>query len=228
MSATDREWARDFFVLHTIRGEKDSSFHRVDEHSAGHYLEEFAFDADLSWKVPEVGEWYVDVAIQISSDSGDCLQWITSSHADVIQQALHISDRDAERISSINSSKYERDTVSHLTAVSGFRVVPGVRARGQFDARYVQAYATDKAVVYNPNAGHHAKYLTTKAALQREHPIPVIEGIFTIYKEGLTANASNARLEVRVPYAFATKALVEFDTEVLRGCLAAFTREEWW
>lgn len=91
-------WARDFFILHTIRGTKHSSYHRVNVESAEYYLYEFVQDSQLSSQVPEVGVWYINVGIEISSDQGECLQWMTATHYDVIQQALHISDAHAQRI----------------------------------------------------------------------------------------------------------------------------------
>ena len=59
-------------------------------------------------------------------------------------------------------------------------------------------------------------------------PAKTIEGIYSIYEEARTANSSNARLEVRVPYEFATEVLMQFDPDVLKSSLCSFTREEWW
>ncbi|RDB19057.1 hypothetical protein Hypma_014471 [Hypsizygus marmoreus] len=228
VAAHDIAWARNFFILHTIRGVKHSSFHRVDATSAEYYLTEFIQEAHLSYEVPEEGVWFVDVAIEISSDEGACLQWMTSTQHDVVQQALRISDEDAERISEPNSSKCDRDLVSHLTAISGFRITPGVRAQGEFEVAYLQAYTTDKSVLYNADSGHHAKFLTTKEAMGPTQPAKSITGIYTIYEEALKANSSSARLEARVPYQFATKVLLELEHDKLRDCLCSFTRQEWW
>jgi hypothetical protein len=228
VSGQDISWARDFFVLHTIRGLKDGSFHTVNPESADWYLTEFIIDANLSFMVPEIGEWYIDVAIEISDDDGSCLQWETAAHHAIVQQALRISDHNAQRITKIGSSKYSRDLSSHLTEVSGFRINPGIRARGEFEAVYLQAYTTDKAIVYNPEAGHHAKYITTKDAMDAKQPPKVIDGLFTIYHEAIVANSSNARLEVRVPYKFAKQALLEFEPNVLKTCLVSFSRTDWW
>jgi len=228
LTREDMTWASDFFFLHTIRGVKHASFHRVDSESSEYYLNDFILDARLSGRVPFVGDWYIDVGIEISSEENACLQWMTNAHPRIVQQALHISDDSAQRITDITSSQYSRDLSSHLTAVSGFRIVPGVRAQGEFEARYLQAYTTDKSVVYNPEGGHHAKFLTTKEAMGHTQPAKTVEGIYTIYEQAMIANSSNARLEVRVPYRFATQVLIEFDVDQLRDSLCAFTREEWW
>lgn len=221
-------WARDFFFLHTIRGTKHSSFHRIDDISPEFYLQEFLREAQLSPLVPDMGDWYIDVGIEISSDDGECLQWTTAAHYLVIREALRIPEHHAVRISDISSSKYARDPVSHLTAISGFRVVPGVRAQGRYEASYIQAYTTDKAIVYNREGRHHAKFITFKEAMGVDQPHRIIEGLYHIYDEARGANGSNARLEVRVPFAFATTALTEFDGDVFRDCLCSFAREEWW
>jgi hypothetical protein len=224
----DIAWARNFFILHTIRGTKHSTYHQVDVESAEYYLYDFVQSAQLSNEVPEVGDWYIDVGVEISSDQEECLQWTTATHYQVVQQALRISDQNAERISDINSSKYSRDPVSHLTAISGFHAVPGIRARGEYEAAYIQAYTTDKSIVYHPEGRHHAKFITIKEAMGVDHPTKTIEGIYGIYEEACTANSSNARLEVRVPYRFATKVLMQFDPDTLKDCLCSFTRQEWW
>lgn len=222
------DWGLDAFVLHTIRGVKDGTFHQADPLSAAHYLEDFLLGARIVEDASTRGEWFIDVGIQISSEVSRCVQWRTATHRHVVQQALRISDANAERITQINSSKYQRDPSSHLTAVSGFRIMPGVRAEGDFRAVYIQAYTTDKAVVYNPDGNHYAKFLTTAEALDSKHPTPTINGIHDIYDKAREDNASSARLEVRVPFRFATEVLLEFDPDVLRNCLCLFSREEWW
>jgi hypothetical protein len=124
----DIAWARNFFILHTIRGMKHSTYHQVDVESAEYYLYDFVQSAQLSNEVPEVGDWYINIGIKISSNQEECLQWTTATHYQVVQQALGISDQNAKRISDINPSKYSRDPVSHLTAIGGFHAIPGVRA----------------------------------------------------------------------------------------------------
>lgn len=208
ISEDDLEWARDFFVLHTIRGVKHSTYHHADDVSSDYYLDKLIYhEADLSSDVPDVGDWYVDVGIQISSDRGESMQWMTATHNEVVLQALRISDAHAERITEMNSSKYYRDPVCHLTAISGFRITPGVQAQGEFEASYLQAYTTDKTVTYNVESGHYAKFIGMKEAMGQKHPTKTIDGLYQLYKEAGTTNASSARLEVRVPFRFATQVL---------------------
>ena len=229
ISSGDRDWARDFFILHTVRGTKHSSPHHVDPESATLYLQQYLMDSALPpQSVGVVGEWFIDVGIQISSDDGGCLQWMTDTHNEVIQQALRISRETAVRISEPGFSKYQRDLSSHLTAVSGFRVSPGANAEGIFEAKYLQAYTTDKAVVYNIEGNRHAKFVGMKEAMGTEHPVPSINNIFTLYHGARTTSSSSARLEVRVPYVHADQVLLEFDVDALREFLCSFTMEDWW
>lgn len=221
------DWALEAFVMHTIRGVKHGYFHHADPHSAAHYLAQLFEDGKLLEDAPEHGDWFVDVGVQINSGKQDCVQWKTATHHLLAQQALRISDQNAARVTQINSSKYYRDLASHLTAVSGFRIVPGHRAEGPFQAIYLQAYTTDKSVVYNVDGKHHAKFLTTEEALGATQPTPMIKGTHEIYKRAHDVNASSARLEVRVPYRFATQVLLQFDP-VIRDCLCLFPRQEWW
>ncbi|GLB36947.1 hypothetical protein LshimejAT787_0312340 [Lyophyllum shimeji] len=202
----DVAWATDFFILHTIRGTKHTTLHHLDRASADYYLTEFLHDARLSAEVPEIGEWYIDVGIQISSERHECLQWMTGGHSTMLQEALHIPAHHADRISSINSSKYSRDPVSHLTA----------------------AYTTDKTVTANTEGRHHAKYLTTDEAMGQQQPTRTIDGLYTLYQEAQTANSSSARLEVRVPLEFGSQVLLEFDHNRISTCLCAFPRDDWW
>ncbi|KAG6864738.1 hypothetical protein C0991_007445 [Blastosporella zonata] len=228
LTAEDREWSTTFFILHTIRGAKSISHHQVDEESSRHLLDKFLNDAHISRDIRTIGDWYIDVAVEIISDQGDCLQWLTSTHNEVVRQALRIGPERAERITSLTSSKYSRDSISHLTAVSGFRIVPGSLATGPFEAKYIQAYTTDKAVTANHDGIHHGKFVTTKNAMVKEQPASQISGMFTIYEAARTNNASKARLEMRVPFEFATRALLEFDAPLLKQCLGVFSPQEWW
>ncbi|KAJ3566668.1 hypothetical protein NP233_g6858 [Leucocoprinus birnbaumii] len=223
----DIAWAKDFFFVHSVRGVKHGYYHGVNPAAAQHFLDDFVRDCHLVRDAHMLGTWWIDVGIEISSDIGHCVQWATGRHRHVVQQALFIPDGDASRITSLSSSKYSRDLSSHLSSVSGFRIEPG-SARGPLEAAYVQAYTTDKAVVYNPEGAHHAKFLMTSEALSQDQPSKTIEGLYDIYEAAKGANSSNARLEVRVPWRCATEALMSFDARVMNSCLYLFDPEEWW
>ncbi|KAG6876902.1 hypothetical protein C0993_012195 [Termitomyces sp. T159_Od127] len=228
LSAADREWASNFFVLHTIRGAKSMTWHQPNSRSARDALERFLYRSHLSPDIRSIGEWYIDIAIEISSDEGACLQWVTPTHNLVVQQALLIDDANAARITDLGSSKYSRDYVSHLTAISGFRIVPGPSAQGPYAVKYLQAYTTDKAIVFNHDDGHHAKFLTSREAMSTIQPTTTISGLHTIYEKAAQYNGSNARLELRVPMESATLALLHLNSATLKRCMCIFTRKEWW
>ncbi|KXN83946.1 hypothetical protein AN958_00784 [Leucoagaricus sp. SymC.cos] len=224
----DNHWARNFFVLHTIRGVKHGTLHHVDATSAQYYLSEFIESAHLSDEIYEEGTWYVDVGIEVSSPSGDCVQWITASHRHIVQQALRIPMNHAIRVTKPSSSLYARDLSSHLTSLSGFRLRPGARVQGEFEAAYVQAYTTDKTVVYNIDKGRHSKFVEAKDVMETKNLDNNVGSILKIYEAAATANPLKARLEVRVPLSKAPHVLTQFNPTVMRNCLCTFPWADWW
>ncbi|KAG6816176.1 hypothetical protein H0H93_008466, partial [Arthromyces matolae] len=193
-------WALPFVILHDIKGVKSVSRHQplaAQSHEALHkFLEENHISNDiLDENDHMVGQWYIDVGVEISSTKRECLQWSTSCHHFILQEALDCPHEDAVKLASPGSSKYERDLASHLTEASGFRVEPGVRTQGPYQVKYVQAYTTDKSILYNKDGIHHAKFLTAMEAMGRNHPTPSIEGMHRIYSEAGVSNPSHARLE---------------------------------
>lgn len=221
------EWAEGFFYSHTIRGTKDATRHSMDHASADLALDEFLTDAKIPRPATERGSWYIDVGVEYST-ADSCLQWTTSSHFHIVKEVLRIEDPRALRITSLGSTKYSRDMVSHLPAVSGCRIEPGVQAQGEFQAVYFQMYTTDKAATYNPERGYHGKAITMNAAMGTTQPAPFLEGLYELYKDAMTETTSNARVEVRVPLSKATEVLLNIDSTVVRNSLLEFTKDEWW
>ncbi|KAJ3846195.1 hypothetical protein EV368DRAFT_53117, partial [Lentinula lateritia] len=72
--------------------------------------------------------------------------WATTSHYCIVKEVLKISDVNASRITSMGSSKYQRDIVSHIMDVAGCRIKPGSRAQGEYKAAHFQLYTMDKAI----------------------------------------------------------------------------------
>ncbi|KAG6819602.1 hypothetical protein H0H93_010371 [Arthromyces matolae] len=228
LSAADRAWASDIFFLHTVRGTKNVTSHRVEVGATHQALEDFLASSHLPPDLMSRGTWYIDVAIEIISASNRSLQWVASKHSNLVQEFLVTEPRHAQRITSIGSSKYAIDVSSHITGLAGMRCSPGVLGQGQYQCKYVQLYTTDKAVVYNIDYGHHAKFLTTKEAMADRQPAPTISGLHTIYEQATTSNPSHARAEMRVPLQFATRALVFLDSAALRSGLCSFDTADWW
>lgn len=222
------DWANGFFFTHTVRGVKHSTQHCCDPEAAELSLEYLLYMVSLSPAAIEQGEWWVDVGLELLNEDEKCLQWGTSSHSSIVRHVLEISQSDATRITTLGSSKYSRDIASHLMAVSGCRIVPGTQARGPYEAAYFQMYTTDKAITYNPEGRHHGKALTLAEAMGDTQPVPFIEGLDALFRSARTKNASNARVEVRVPYEHASSILINPDMDIFRTSLLAFTRSDWW
>jgi hypothetical protein len=221
-------WAEDCFFIHTIRGTKHGTQHSPDVQSAELALEEYLLDAKIPLRATLTGDWWIDVGLEFHSQTDHCLQWRTSSHFHIVKDALNISDDNASRITSVGSSKYSRDLVSHLLGVSGCRIEPGTRAEGPFEAAYLQMYTTDKAITYNPEGRYHGKAITVEQAMGGKQPPAFIEGLFNVYTSTIVGNPSNARIEVRVPFSQAKSVLLDFDTDTICQSLLAFPPSEWW
>jgi hypothetical protein len=221
------EWGEGFFFSHTIRGTKHGTQHSMGRRSAELALEEYLIDAKIPLHATQTGNWFIDVGVEYSAVA-TCLQWMTSSHFHMVKETLQIPENDASRITSIGSTKYARDMVSHLPAVSGCRIEPGIRAEGEFKAVYLQMYTTDKAITYNPEGGHHGKAITMEVAMGKTQPPKFLQGLYEVYKSAMVENACNARIEVRVPFNHATTALLNLEYRVVRNSLLGFTLDEWW
>ena len=223
------EWSEGFFLSHTIRGTKHGTQHSMDEISAQYALEEYLMDAKIPIHATETGYWFNDVGIKYSAmDEPECLQWSTSSHFHVVREVLRIPDNHASRITSIGSMKYTRDIVSHLPAVSGCRIEPGIQAEGPFEVQYFQMYTTDKAITYNLEGGYHGKAITMDVAMGPSQPSLFIQGLYGVYRGAMDENASNACIEVRVPFHHATRVLLNVDSCVIHNSLMSFRLNEWW
>jgi hypothetical protein len=212
--------------MHIVRGVKHTTSHDLWEGTQ--FLERVFEDANLSPAAHINGRWWVDVGLEISSDQGDCLQWMTSSHRHIVESVLGVSEARAEKITRISYGPYYRDLSSHLTAVSGFRLTLNKKSGGDMGAVYMQMYTTDKAAVQNHDSRHHAKFVTSSQALGKEQPPTIINGLHTIYEKARDTSSSKARLEVRVPYQHADSVFAEIDETLLRSSICAFDRETWW
>jgi len=224
----DVHWARGFVFLHTIRGTKHGTQHSTRVEAAAEALDEYLKEAKLPYHIVEDSRWWIDIGLEFTSDQQTCLQWTTLSHPHIVRHFLRIRSEHAERVTRIGSSKYARDIVSHLPAVSGCRIEPGVQAEGPYQAAYFQMYTTDKSLTYNPEGGHHGKAITMEAAMGQTQPAKFMEGLLRLYLSASEKNSSNARVEVRVPMEHAMSALLRINNQLIRRSLLGFTRLDWW
>ena len=221
-------WATGIVFLHQIRGVKDTTWHDLSENGAEQALDEFlALESLDKETLSRRGKWWVDVGLEAFSDDKDCLAWRTDSHTAVVQEICQISERNAQRITSVGSSKYTRDMISHLPQVSGCRIEPGVQGQGGYRVAYLQMYCTDKALTYRQDQGHHGKFVTC-GDITKGRADGFINSLYSLYLNAIGNNDAHARIEVRVPLEFASAVLLGFDQDVITRALVSFPRMEWW
>jgi hypothetical protein len=237
-------WAEDFLFLHNIRGTKVATGHSLNVTAATDALEEFLKEISLPMQALEQGTWFIDIGISIEAvradqdESAPCLQWRTDAHHSIVQAALGIDPDNVSRMTTIGSSQYSRDLASHLTSVSGFRLEPGTRGQGRWDAVYLQIYTMEKELTYNPHGHFHGMAFTCQQAMTINNPF--CDSLYDIYTNAIGKCSSRARIEARVPFAQATSALIYFGQsenvneslniwdQTLRDGLLAISRVSWW
>ncbi|KAF9459638.1 hypothetical protein BDZ94DRAFT_1171312 [Collybia nuda] len=220
-------WGTGLVFLHQIRGVKHSTIHRADSTAAEEAFDGFLSNNKLTYASMSVnGTWYVDVGIEISSPWGNSLAWQADSHCDMVETACELSERDSRSITQIGSSKYVRDIVSHLPAVSGCRITTG-RAHGPHDVPYLQLYTTDKALTYQPDNGTFGKSITAEDLLKGKG-LAYVESLCTLYNNATETSKSHARIELRVSIFSATKVLIDIDEYLVRSCLVSIDSSIWW
>jgi hypothetical protein len=184
-------------------------------------------DNGLSYRRLKHCTCFVDVALTVVSDNGQCLGWTSHSHFHILRDILHMSHANAVRMSSPGSSQYTRDITSHLPDVAGFRVAPGIRAGGTYEIRYAQAYGTEKALTASKEKGRHAKFLECPDIFDGKADA-WIDALYRLNLNAIDSNLATARLEVRVPLSNAPFALLGVDEVLLRSCLIKVPPVIWW
>ena len=227
LSENDVSWGDGLVFLHQIRGVKNSSQHTPFQEDGEVALEEWLDENYLRMDDLLLGEWWVDVGLQISSENRECLAWRTDSHFHLVEEVLEIPQHRAHQITKITSSKYVRDLTSHLTAVSGCRISPGARSEGRFSVKYFQLYTTDKSITYRQDGGHHGKFITCPDILAGKAET-YCENLYRVYLAAIEDNFSLARVEVRVPIGKATEVLLGLQARTIRQWLVSFPRVVWW
>lgn len=221
-------WGTGLVFLHQIRGVKHSTSHSCTGVAAVQALEVFLMDNDLPITLRDkTSNWWLDVGIEIASKDQHCLAFRTDSHCYFVQEILEIDEDRAKRITTPGSSKYTRDMTSHLTQVSGCRIAPGVRSRGQYGVVYMQLYTTDKSITYRIDGYHHGKFITAESILKGK-ATRYIDDLYKLYLNATETSHSLARVEVRVPIRFGCTVLPTLYQEMLENSLVVFPREEWW
>ncbi|TEB22048.1 hypothetical protein FA13DRAFT_1714375 [Coprinellus micaceus] len=226
------EWARGFFFLHQIRGVKDGHPHSPDR--ADEAFRAFLDDHGLSEEAldEEPDNWFFDIGVEISStNKDDSIAWRTDSHFHLLHEVCGIDHIHSKRLTSMGSTLYYRDFTSHLVDVAGCRVDTGVGpARGRLGILRMQAYQSDKSLTANPAEGNgfHAKHTTLSQLIDKNNPA-FFDGIYKIYENSEQQGIiSNARIEVRLPYAFQHLFYGVGNEADWRRWVVAIPCEAWW
>jgi hypothetical protein len=220
-------WAKNLVFLHEIRGVKNASYHYTDRDNADIALEELLDQNFLRLEDLNPDTWYIDVGLEISSRDKRCLGWRTDSHSEILQELAEVAKEHADRVTNIKFANYFRDPASHLLGVSGFRLTPGVRARGAYETAYVNVYHTDKGVTSRQDRGHYGKFITTSQIFQGT-AVKYAEDLYNLNTTSATSNYSCARAEIRIPLRYATEPMVYINHAVLQRSLVSLSPNEWW
>lgn len=220
-------WAKGIVFRHQVRGVKHSTGHELTVDAANEALADFLSTLFLDReRISSHGSWWVDVGIEVSSAEENCLAWRTDCHVHVVREICQIDNENAQRITRMGSSKYARDMVSHLPQVSGCRIKPGIRAQGPMEVAYLQLYCTDKSLTYRQDSGHHGKFITCDDIIKGK-TYDFIDKLYALYINAVEKHNAHARMEVRVPLQFASRALLNVDFDVLYNSLVSFPAVEW-
>ncbi|PPR05563.1 hypothetical protein CVT26_008757, partial [Gymnopilus dilepis] len=224
---SDIPWHHGLVVLHQIRGVKHSTSHSPTRHEAKLALRRFFDENDLDRGCVTRGSWWIDVALNVTSDDARCYGWRTDAHFHLVRRALGISDSAARRITSVGSSQYTRDLTSHLAGVSGWRIAPGPRGEGKFECRYFQGYTTDKALTARADSGHFGKFLKCDDVIKGKAS-EWAQNLFTLNRNACRTNLSTARMEMRVPIRHAVDVLQNVDDQLIRDSIVSLNSVAWW
>lgn len=230
-------WGKDIVYCTEIRGVKNWSEHLLEDSEENEENPQNAENAEnalynlfrtFSWGGHNVeeGDWYVDVALEILLQD-KAVVWRADCYRQIMRELLDFSEEEVNRTTS-NKRLFELDLSQHLTQVAGFRA-RCKQETGTYEVLYIQAYTTDKALTYQPEAGNFGKTLSAKSAMEGGGEGPsYTTRLLRSYEEAREKTDVAARLEVRVPLRHAARVLLKFPRELYRHTALVFPRELWW
>lgn len=221
-------WATGLVFLHQIRGVKHSTQHTPSAMTSVNALRWFLNQSKLPWRaISTNGTWFVDVGLEVSSRQSHCLAWRTDSHYHIVRRVVEgISNSAAARITKLGSTMYARDIVSHLPAVSGYRISTGA-AQNDRNIVYMQMYTTDTSLTYRSDHGHFGKYITPEDVLKKKAS-PWISSLCELYNNAVRTCKSHARVEVRTTLHNAVDVLLNLDQQIIHHSLISVPQDTWW
>ncbi|TFK17448.1 hypothetical protein FA15DRAFT_734940 [Coprinopsis marcescibilis] len=230
------EWGANIFFLHQVRGVKNATYHAANDFDGAlaasrQFVADWALDwdelvQDSGWE-ESVGGWWIDVGLEVVSNANSTLCPETSAHRSLTELALGLEREKAARITKLSSSGYYRDPASHLTGASGFRLIPPRRARGEYEAAYMQVYLTDKSQTYAPEGSKFGKAISASQLLRGKGE-GFISELYRIYNKAGEDVISAVRIEVRVPFKYAPSVLLDLDNDLLSKTFLSFPSADWW
>ncbi|KAJ8585642.1 hypothetical protein M405DRAFT_710294, partial [Rhizopogon salebrosus TDB-379] len=136
-------WARDMLFMVQIQGVKEANQHRPDDPDDA--MESvFTLMNDLDIALLQEPHCWIDVGLEIS-DPGHAFQWMTDAHHILISHFTSMTPHQAAGYVNRPARSYSRDVAAGLPHLSGFRATFELNRR---DPVYIQAYTTDKALIY--------------------------------------------------------------------------------
>ncbi|RXW13278.1 hypothetical protein EST38_g12577 [Candolleomyces aberdarensis] len=228
-------WGRNLFVVHEIRGIKNSTYHLPDPENAEVALDDFLDrnhinlndireDIDVNFS----SRWFIDIGLEISATSKRCLAWICADHRRIVSDLCGVDQETAARITAPNAYRgYSRDILGHFVDLAGFRLEPGASGRGDFDLQYMQCYTTEKGLLDRKDGTAYSKKLTVAKILKGKHG-DYLDKLYHTFIAASDRNPSSARVEVRVPFEHACRVLVDLPMDTLQNALAAIHPTVYW
>ncbi|RXW14188.1 hypothetical protein EST38_g11667 [Candolleomyces aberdarensis] len=221
-------WGRNLFVVHEIRGVKNSTYHIPDPENAEVALQDFLDQNHINFHdiVNDLDEnfssrWFVDVGLEISAPSHSCLAWICAEHQNVLSEFCGVDNETATRLTAPNAYRgYSRDILAHCVDIAGFRLEPGASGRGDVDLQYMQCYTTEKGVLDRKDGSSYSKRLTMAKVIKGKHR-DYLNKLYHTFIAASDQNPSSARIEVRVPFEHASRVLVDPPMDTLQNALVA-------
>lgn len=177
---------------------------------------------------------FVDVAIE-KGVPGRSLYFSTTSHAFLIRRHCNETEESANRmVATMGKGPYQRDPVATINYCSGFRLNYHRRARRPSPVVYMQAYHTDKNLVYQSSSSTKTVPLRTTSLLE----VPGVPASgFTKFANAVdqvfanaqrlrdTGGASRIRLEVTLPLVNMRDHNMEIGSDELTACVFSYPME---
>ncbi|KAJ2911459.1 hypothetical protein MD484_g8952, partial [Candolleomyces efflorescens] len=195
-------WGRNLFVVHEIRGVKNSAYHPPDAQNAEYALDDFLdqhhinihdIQSDLDENFSS--RWFVDIGLEVSTPSKRCLAWISAEHQHLLSDLCGVDLETAARLTSPNGYRgYTRDIMAHCVDIAGFRLEPGNAGRGEFDLQYMQCYTTEKGLLDRKDGKLYSKKLTMANVIKGRHA-EYLDRLYHTFIAASNENPSSARIE---------------------------------